>query len=195
MKKYVFSKKAKNFSFPIFDDFSLNHSNIYNLKKVLKENSIALISQKNKKLNKQIEDESINSKRSYLLNICKCLGKIRLHTNDKNSEIWDIKPSIEQNKDLARSHTMNEFLMHTDGSYEENPPNYMAIYTLRADKLGGGFSRLLSLEHLLKNISEETKLCLRNTFFDVRIPKEFYEEKQNLIVKTKILENDRIRFR
>jgi len=41
------------------------------------------------------------------------------------------------------SHQFNEFVLHTDCSYEEKIPDFIALYVVHHDKLGGGKNLLI----------------------------------------------------
>lgn len=63
----------------------------------------------------------------FLIMLGNSIGVIRLHNTDPNSYVWDIKPNKTNNTSykfdvVCRSHTLNEFEMHTDCSFESPPP-------------------------------------------------------------------------
>ena len=66
--------------------------------------------------------------------------------------IWKVSPKGESQ---ARSHNDNEFPMHTDASFEDCPPNFISLYVERADRNGGGLSRLVKLEDIIEKLPKE----------------------------------------
>jgi hypothetical protein len=55
-----------------------------------------------------------------LVKVVNSIGGILHNHNDKGIILWDVKPVQNNNGEyLARSHQLNEFVLHTDCSYEE----------------------------------------------------------------------------
>jgi alpha-ketoglutarate-dependent taurine dioxygenase len=77
---------------------------------------------------------------------------------------------------LAISHNDSEFLLHTDGAFEEKTPGFFGLYVVRADRFGGGESVIVNAEKLIENLSETTFNLLSTTKFRLRVPLEFHKE-------------------
>jgi alpha-ketoglutarate-dependent taurine dioxygenase len=89
------------------------------------------------------------------------------------TDVWDIRPL--KTAGGARSHTAEEFPMHTDCSFEDPPPRYMALYVVNEDQLGGGLSTLVDTEVLMRHLSPRAITTLHTTEFDIRVPPEFFK--------------------
>ncbi len=102
------------------------------------------------------------------------IGEIDAHDKD-GKKTWDIKydPSVKQG--APRSHTLREFEMHTDASFELPPPKYICLYVVREDAFGGGVSQLIEGRKLLTLLSNETKQVL-HSLYRVHVPDEFYKD-------------------
>lgn len=122
------------------------------------------------------------------------LGKTHEH-DSVGTTLWDVK--LQPNNTagaLARSLTMKEFPMHTDGCFEEPAPDYIGLYVLKADALGGGMTHLIDSADFLHRLSGQTLDCLRNTSFPMRVPEEFYKGKRQVALPI-LTDGDRFRFR
>ncbi|CAF1144081.1 unnamed protein product [Adineta steineri] len=87
---------------------------------------------------------------------------------------------IEKLDGESRSQTDDEFLFHTDCSYEINPPEYMALFVLEPDQFGGGQLEIIQLSDILQSLSIKTREKLSNENFRINIPLEFRKlSKQN----------------
>lgn len=123
------------------------------------------------------------------------LGILHAH-NEKDSFIWNIKISRENKneKQLTRSLKDYEFHFHTDCSYEENVPDYFALYVLHADQKMGGKNLIVDSKILLNSLSKKTLQVLQNFPVTIKVPHEFFKGK-NCIQACIIDANFNIRFR
>jgi len=99
---------------------------------------------------------------------------------EQGSFLWDIKLSSEnsdrKNKQhLARSHQEYEFHFHTDCSYEENVPDYFALYVLHADQKSGGKHLVVDVKYLIDALSKASLNLLQNTPITIKVPQEFFK--------------------
>lgn len=104
------------------------------------------------------------------------LGVLHFH-KEKASFIWDIKLAGENKaaQHIARSHKDHEFHFHTDCSYEENIPDYFALYVLHADQKSGGKNLIVDAKLLIDALSEESLTILQNCPITIKVPKEFFK--------------------
>ena len=124
------------------------------------------------------DDNFIANMENFFIDIIKKLGGQCLdHNEEKNSFVWHVQPhetsSNSEKEALPRSQTDDEFLFHTDCSYEIDPPEYMALFVLEQDQLGGGQLEIIRLSDVLKSLSLETKEKLLKENFRINIPLEF----------------------
>jgi alpha-ketoglutarate-dependent taurine dioxygenase len=73
----------------------------------------------------------------------------------------------------TRSLTMKSFPYHTDGSFEEPPPRYIALYVVREDRYGGGVNLIVEVASVLRRLSRGAEEALRSRRFRFRAPAEF----------------------
>ncbi|WP_010598208.1 TauD/TfdA family dioxygenase [Rickettsiella massiliensis] len=108
--------------------------------------------------------------------IINTLGHPHLH-KEENSYLWDIKVvrGKKMTQPLARSHKDDEFHFHTDCSYEENVPDYFALYVLHADKKLGGNNLILDVKWLKDALSHKSLKILKNIPITINVPKEFFK--------------------
>lgn len=122
------------------------------------------------------------------------IGKAAVH--DKNGTVmWDVRYDINVDQEVGtRSLTNKEFPMHTDGSFEEPPPDYVSLYCIQQDQLGGGETLFIDSKEVLSRLSSESKATLQSYRYSKRVPSEFY--KGNDTAEVVILSHDgRFRFR
>lgn len=105
---------------------------------------------------------------------------IPLNHNSNNEDcLWHIRyQKIGDVTDLARSHGKKLFPIHTDASFEHNPPRYFALQVQRSDKYNGGQSIMVKFKDILDNLSEEDVTILRNQQIDLKIPPEFLKSNE-----------------
>jgi alpha-ketoglutarate-dependent taurine dioxygenase len=128
-----------------------------------------------------------------LLILVQKFGKPHSHNGDGNY-VWDIKPIVGKTSDtVARSQTTEEFVFHTDCSFEYPPPRYVALYVIQEDRFGGGVTRLVDFRDVVGKLDEGIKNILSMPF-QVKIPKEFYKDREYAQIPI-IFENCRIAYR
>jgi alpha-ketoglutarate-dependent taurine dioxygenase len=74
---------------------------------------------------------------------------------------------------------MKEFPMHTDGSFEEPPPAFVALYCVEEDKLGGGETLFVEAHKIKDKLSEQSLQVLQEFTFKLKIPTEFSKGKDS----------------
>jgi hypothetical protein len=151
----------------IFDATLFGSSwNQLHIKECLKLNSLCLV-----KL-PAVDPEGIE-----LLKFASLIGQMNPHNLDPRSILWPIKYDAQAIASgiPARSQTDQEFIDHTDCSFEEKPPRLFALSVVRSDQKGGGKNEIIFSQDILNNISESSKFILRNTNFPTFIPPEFFK--------------------
>lgn len=144
----------------------------------------------------KIDSDRINS---ALLDLIRQLGgNPHSHTlGGPEEQVWDVRPFFESihsessqggnggapTPPLPRSHTADEFDMHTDCSFEDPPPRYVALYVVREDQCGGGRSTLIDTDALNRYISRKSLQTLMNTDFTVSVPPEFFKGQESIKMK------------
>jgi hypothetical protein len=127
-------------------------------------------------------------------------GQCVKHNDESDSLVWHVRP-IEQtdentSRSLARSHTDNEFALHTDCSYETHPPEYVALFVLESDECGGGQLELVRWADLLPNLSTKSRAVLLHDKFRIDTPPEFrHVSAADHIDATILIDEQRIRYR
>ena len=119
---------------------------------------------------------------SYLVNQ---LGTPIAHSSKNDDFLWHIRPS-SVNKNLARSHNANVFEMHTDASFETNPPRYIAMQVIEHDQLNGGYSLFASVDDLIGQLSKSEIDLLSTSIFHFKKPAEF-DKTGDLFTRGRIL--------
>ena len=133
------------------------------------------------------------SKPIDILKVIQKIGKPHSHNGD-GAYVWDIKPIPgKTSATVARSQTNEEFVFHTDCSFEFPPPTYVALYVIQEDRLGGGITQLVKFEDVERLLPGNTVQILR-TLYKVKIPKEFFKG-QEYIEASIIYGNHQISFR
>lgn len=129
---------------------------------------------------------------TLMLDFVQQLGGIpHSHTNGgPEGNVWDVRPFFESiyhdlrigNRsaptDFApppRSHTADEFDMHTDCSFEDPPPRYVALYVMQEDQCGGGYSTLIDTDVINRYMSRRSLQTFLTTDFVVSVPPEFHK--------------------
>ena len=127
--------------------------------------------------------------------IIKNLGTLHSH-KEKDSFLWNIKVlRLEKStQPLARSHKDREFHFHTDCSYEENVPDYFALYVLHADQKSGGKNLIVVIKSVIGALSKESLKTLQSDPVTIKVPQEFYKGIAS-IQACIIDENNNIRYR
>ena len=119
---------------------------------------------------------------SFFVDFIKKLGgECLAHNAEEESFVWHVRPLLQSTSDiehpLARSQTDHEFPSHTDCSYESYPPEYMALFVLEQDQLGGGQFQVIQVPDIINQLSEESKKILSTENFKIAIPMEFRKAK------------------
>ena len=110
-----------------------------------------------------------------LLKLVSSIGTPHSH-NGNEKYVWDIKPIPGKTSgEVARSQTLEEFIFHTDCSFEYPPPSYVALYVIQKDRFGGGITRLVDFHDVVKRLDNHTKDILKTTF-QVKVPNEFIKD-------------------
>lgn len=119
-----------------------------------------------------------------------------VHEHDSQGRtVWDVKVGGQTGSEkLAISHNDSEFLLHTDGAFEEQTPGFFGLYVVRADRCGGGESVIVNAEKVIENLSDTSFKLLCKTKFRLRVPLEFHKE-ADYIYETLIDENLSLRYR
>ena len=103
------------------------------------------------------------------------IGKPNTH-DQMGRTLWDVKVGGSNGEETkARSHTLSEFPMHTDSSYEEDVPDYIGLYTVREDKKGGGINLFIDGKEIVNNLPVTHLNHLKKPNFKINVPKEFYK--------------------
>ena len=162
-----------------------------NIIDALKKKGIALVncneaSEKCSRYLQQVWEEKYVSEKFQSF-ISKIATEIDYHYDAKlgtDIAVWDITPSphstncTQDTKVLARSHMGLEFDMHTDSSFKENPPRFMSLYCICADKTGSGLSKIAYGEAIVQKLNElengkQFLERLRQREWKIKVPLEF----------------------
>ena len=126
-----------------------------------------------KKVGFLIIDINFDNNESILENIVAKLGRAHTHSTDEDA-IWHIKQGGPTGNDiLARSHRLDEFVLHTDCSYEPETPNFFALQCIHSDKLGGGKNLFVDASTLIQHLSHTSLKILQSELVEIRVPPEF----------------------
>ncbi|KAI0566409.1 Taurine catabolism dioxygenase TauD [Gracilaria domingensis] len=121
-------------------------------------------------------------------------AKCRTHS-DLDGEVWDIKPVEKWTAQNARSHTTRPFEIHTDASFEKEPPRFVAMSVIHADRRGGG---LFSVSRISDAVSELEKEDVKNLMtIKARwiVPNEFRKTGERDTFAPVLMSHDKARFR
>lgn len=81
-------------------------------------------------------------------------AKCRTHS-DLEGEVWDIRPVQKWTPEHARSHTTRPFEIHTDASFEKEPPRFVAMSVIHADRRGGGLFSVSNISDAVQRLTED----------------------------------------
>lgn len=114
---------------------------------------------------------------SIMKAIVEHIGKIDTH-DLQGTAIWDVKydSNVDPEKG-TRSLTVREFSLHTDASFELQPPQYVALYVVAEDRLGGGISQFVDGQELLQHLDGEVISILQRKSFKFKVPPEFMKQR------------------
>ena len=79
---------------------------------------------------------------------------------EKKQFVWDVTPRPSQEAiekaHFARPHSHNdeEFVMRTDAAFKQDPSRYFSLYCVKADKMGGGRSKFVHGERIVKKLQQ-----------------------------------------
>lgn len=147
-------------SFYQVESFSFKDSDLY-LNSLLKNGFVLL----------ELKFEDIDS--NYLMTLLQSLNmQPRSHGNKDRDYIWQIRP-LSNDSSSPRSHSDEIFQMHTDASYETNPPKYFALQCLHSDRLNGGQNLVVKLKDILKELTQSEIDLLINVDIKIKVPQEF----------------------
>ena len=120
------------------------------------------------------------------------IGGVPLQNNlSDNSIVWNVTPMSEAKK-FVRSHGMNEFTLHTDASYETNPPRYVGLFVVREDLNGGGLTLASDSKKILQHLSPQSLEILKSKHH-FKVPPEYRKSVDE--ISGAILFNGIIRYR
>jgi alpha-ketoglutarate-dependent taurine dioxygenase len=124
------------------------------------------------------------------------IGKPHVHNSDE-TVMWDIKSGGTTGKEsLARSHKLNEFVLHTDCSYEKKVPTFFGLQVIEHDRYGGGQNLLLDATTLVQHLTPKTRRVLQNDPVKINVPEEFRKNDGLDYIIEPILDKDfKLRFR
>jgi alpha-ketoglutarate-dependent taurine dioxygenase len=120
------------------------------------------------------------------------------HSNDDDSDVWEVSPSsplpaaaassepsrasdagagaenpVGLPGHVPRSHTCQAFTLHTDSSFEDPPPRYVALAVVRQDSKGGGQTCLVPVRDVLARLSPADVEVLGRCWYRWAVPFEF----------------------
>lgn len=98
--------------------------------------------------------------------------------NSAGDVLWDVKAQADAAPGVPRSHTADEFVWHTDASFEEPPPRYFMLQVLCGDRYGGGRQNFLPLSTLLEGLHEDDRHVLSSSLYPWRVPLEFQKDRE-----------------
>lgn len=106
----------------------------------------------------------------------------------KNSPQTDLQYNAPSTKDSK------EFLLHTDLSYTNNPPQYFLMHCIENPNLGGDTSLCL-LDTLLKNLSATTINQLLKSEFKFSAPSYYHGSNQDILNSVLFYQNEELGIR
>ncbi|KAJ1548184.1 hypothetical protein HK096_002391 [Nowakowskiella sp. JEL0078] len=95
--------------------------------------------------------------------------KFREHC-EKGSYCWTISAELDSS---ARSHTLEEFEVHTDASFELYPPRYFALAVKRQDATGAGATGFAKIGDVVQTMDPKDVDILRTVSVKWSTPVEF----------------------
>ena len=118
------------------------------------------------------------------------------HTHDGlDRTVWDIKlGGVHGSESLARSHKLDEFILHTDCSYEANVPDFFGLYVISSDNLGGGKNLIIDGSTLIQHLSSSALKVLQSETVKIIVPLEFRKNIEYIYAHV-IDENFNMRYR
>ena len=146
---------------------------IESYRRALIDNGIALIALKS----------LADSDGSTMNKLVEQLGVAAIHDR-QGTCIWDVRydDSVDQDKG-TRSLTTREFPLHTDGSFEDPPPTFVALYCIKNDQLGGGETLFVDAQKVFSLLSKSSLQILQEHYYVLTIPSEFNKGKDRIKVR------------
>eukprot|EP01138_Halocafeteria_seosinensis_P005201 gb/GECG01005318.1/.p1 GENE.gb/GECG01005318.1/~~gb/GECG01005318.1/.p1 ORF type:complete len:1128 (+),score=99.32 gb/GECG01005318.1/:1-3384(+) len=157
----------------------------YGIREALAKDGMALVATKSELGNK-------DQLQRFIENILG--GNLRRHS-DKEGYVWDVKPQPASGGHVARSHTKKQFDVHTDATFEEPPPRFVALAIVRADKTYHGLFGLTSVGDAVADLSAQDEVILQETQVNWKVPPEFQKGKIDRIRGPVLLSDTRARLR
>ncbi|KAJ7128804.1 hypothetical protein C8R43DRAFT_897115 [Mycena crocata] len=131
----------------------------------------------------------------FMLELIKAMGYMPDAHSGTHGALWDISYNPHGilspktgNTAQSRSHGVDEFAWHTDGSFEIRPQRFFGLHVVHPDKLGGGIFRVLPAEDLVAALHPQSVAALLRTELDFQVPAEFYKGRERN--KGRLLELD-----
>lgn len=138
---------------------------------------------------------SLENKNELFQFLTQRLGaKCRTHSDIVNS-VWDVRPKVGWNKTDARSHTSLPFQVHTDASFDRNPPRFVALAVVSADRNGGGLLSVGRISEAVDMLSEKQARALQEIHVRWIVPPEFKKTGETDVFGPVLMSRDRGRFR
>lgn len=114
----------------------------------------------------------------YLSEVVNLIGKAHAHSHQQGA-LWHIRSGGEHGQEtLARSHSLDEFALHTDCSYEEEIPDFIGLQVVQHDSEGGGSNLFIKVQDLIPYISSESLSILQRKTYRFIVPEEFRKDKE-----------------
>lgn len=122
------------------------------------------------------------------------LGVAAIH-DSHGTCVWDVRYDVNVDQETGtRSLTAKEFPLHTDGSFEDPPPGFVALYCVEPDRQGGGETLFADGAVIRSLLSKESLDVLRTHEFKLRVPGEFFKGQDTVVMR--LLDSDEnFRFR
>lgn len=155
------------------------------VRRALAEDGVALIG----------TSSPLGDKDEFLEMIQKRLNGMPRRHSDKDDFVWDVHPQSSANGHVARSHTKLRFDVHTDATFEDPPPRYVALSVVRADKTHHGIFGMASIAKSVQNLSEDDIDTLQKTLVKWKVPPEFRKGDSDHIFGSVLLSDSRARLR
>ena len=138
-------------------------------------------------------DQAVSDPQEFAKFIGDDLGaELHQHSSDVGG-VWSIKS--KKTNAIARSHTTDPFLPHTDASFEPMPPRFFALSVIRSDHGIGGLTCFASVEEAVKMLSAEEYDTLLNTSVHWKRPIEFTKHGMETTVAPVLFSKYRARIR
>ncbi|CAF0789592.1 unnamed protein product [Didymodactylos carnosus] len=133
------------------------------------------------------------------LDIIKRIGGVCCpYSDEENSFIWPVKV-LEMDapeSELQASQLDRELVFHTDCSYEQDAPKFVALYIVQYDRSeDGGKFQMVKTTDILNKLSDKSKHLLRFETYQINVPPDFRKGDTDYICGSIILGDDLLRYR